>query len=241
MQVRKFELLTNRSAIVCALFMVACASLGFSANAHAATFNYGNLAGTTVDFIDVNETPAKDSDPLFNTPLFGTPNSIGDALTFNPSSFAVFVGGGGEDGVNSVLKFSLEAKNGYGIEAFLVQEQGDFTLQTKFGATPTFVSVVAPLDLTITEIDGKAVTPIAIPTQNVVFTNGGVYSLPGDAGTSNWFGDLYVDIAGYLASQSIAGVATAVEIDLDNRLHAKSQSGTTAKIQKKLLDAVGLP
>jgi hypothetical protein len=74
----------------------------------------------------------------------------------------------------------------------------------------------------------------------VVFTNGGFYSLPANAGSGSWSGSLYVDIAAYLASQNIEGMATAVLIELDNQLSAQSQSGTTAKIQKKLLDSVGL-
>lgn len=238
---RNLVQLATRRVFVRALLVAVCIAWGFSTSASAVTFNYGNLPGATVDFIGVNETPAKNSDPFFGNPLFGTPQSIGDAITFNPSSFSVYVGGGAADGVNSVLKFNLEAKDGYGIEAFRVQEQGDFTLQPKFnGATPTWASVAAPLDLTVTEIDGKAVTPIAIPTQNVAFTNGGMFSLPANAGSGNWFGSLYVDIAAYLASQSIMGVATAVEVELDNRLAVQSQSGTTAKIQKKLFDSVGL-
>ncbi|MBL9122310.1 MAG: PEP-CTERM sorting domain-containing protein [Planctomycetaceae bacterium] len=214
------------------------------------TYSYGNAAGSTVDFIGVSETPtlasAADQKAHFEAISktegpFGAPSVGGDSLLFNPATFSLTVVGVGADILDSQLSFTIAAKAGYGIDAFGIQEAGDYTFPVGGGAG-TWASVGAAVSVVVTEIDGKAVTPIFVPTENaVILPSSSFFGTGSPVPASPWSGTGYVDIAAYLASLSIMGTATQVDVTLDNTLYAgSSEAGKIAKIQKKLFDGTSI-
>lgn len=250
MQARKSAHFASLRGVLCALGL-SCI-LSSTALAVPITYTYPNASGSTVDFSNISETPTLASaldqaahftaiDPLAGP--FGAPTASGNSLSFNPSSFTLAVTGPAKitdpataDILDSQLNFTISAKAGYGIDSFAVQEAGDVFFG--FGATSkSWAAVAAAINVSVTQIDGKAVTPVWVPSANAVFIPTGSFNGAANPLSTIWTGSGVIDISGYLASQNILGTATKIDVSLDNTLYAGSGDvNKLVKIQKKLFD-----
>jgi len=210
----------------CALVSLICIP------AIAAPINYGNFAGSTVNFLNVTEDSATDP-----TPLFGAPTVAGDGMSFSPlASFTALASAGSIDLTDGKLNTTIQSINpGTGsIQNIVVNERGDYTL-AGVGTTGTSVSVSAPVFLTLDEVDGVAITPVALYSGNLAFTpSAGSYNLVSNPGNGIiWTGTLSIDVTAALLAHGIGGRATKLEYTMDNSLLALSQVNSIAKIEKK--------
>jgi len=214
---------------------LAAALVGLPGAAFGAPINYGSFTGTTVDYNNVTEdTTTGDS-----LPLFGTPFVSANSIDFNPVGFdAEASGAGGSDDTGARLTFSVEAHAGSAISNITFSEAGDTTLSGA-GTDATSTKVTANGTLTISEVDGAAITPVVRPIALTFTPSGGDYGLTSDGGGlpifhTPWTGSLAVNVGQIL---TMAGVpysfgATELSVDLVNTLEARSQSGTDALINK---------
>jgi len=204
--------------------LVALAVVALAGTAQATT-NYGDFAGTNVDFLQVRETSSF-GDP---EPLFGAPTVTGDQLLFFPADFtATTSGAGGLDQTGAQLQLEFVAQNGTTLDLFEIEEFGDnLLLGAGTGATGTFISLSG--FITVTETLSGPISPTVIGFTGV-YAPSQSFSLPGDFGTSLWSASATVDIA------SIVPDATRATLSLDNDLTAFSEAGTSAKTQKKVVD-----
>lgn len=210
--------------------------------------NYGDFNGTTVMYLQVTES---NTDVI---PFFGAPAIVGDTLDFDPVNFKVqssgVQGGQGKDGQ---LNFTIMDNDGVGgIPNVIINESGDFTLNG-FGPQLAQASVGTSVNFSVTHVNGvmlgapctqNGVRMVFMPTGtgnngNPVGPQGGEYQLPGDAGTATpWSGMLNYDVAALLASCGVQGLATKIEVSLDNTLTANSANGGFAFIAKKDFNGV---
>ena len=118
-------------------------------------------------------------------------------------------------------------------------EGGDYSL-TGLGAAQATASVFAPVQWTITHVDGNLLASPLSGSDMLSFTpDQGVVSLPGDTGTGVfWDGELDVNVAGFAAASGITGNVTRVEFSIENQLTATASDGGSAGIFKK--DFAGL-
>jgi hypothetical protein len=97
-----------------------------------------------------------------------------------------------------------------------------------------FVTVLevnnAPVAPVVISFGPPAPNPVDDPDVLVTFTPGSTTGLPGDEGTTIWSAGFSMDIASVVAN------VTKVALSLDNDLFAGSEAGTSAKIQKKVVD-----
>ena len=235
---------TRRTLIRIALSVAAAISLALlAAPLRAQPINYGNHPGTDVTFNQVVEDSATDS-----TPLFGAPLVSGNGMSFTPTAAfnaKSITGIPAVDITDGKLSFTLDANNSNlgAIHTVAVTERGDYTLQGS-GTAVTHVTVGAPVDLTVTGIDGVAVTPIPLLPQNLVFTpSAGAYNLVSNSGTGvAWFGSISINVDALLAAAGgPSGRITEVQYVMDNTLFAQSESSSVAIIEKKnATDGVGI-
>jgi len=199
-----------------------------------ATTNYGDFAAGTVTYEQVTETSSF-GDP---EPLFGAPTVVGDQLQFFPATFeANAAGASGFDQTGALLQTTITTNDPLGfLDTFKLTEFGDnLLLGAGTGATGTFISLAG--FITVQDTLGGAITETFGFTGTFDPTN--FFSLPGDFGTSLWKGTVEIDIvqalidAGYTGDQT---KATQVVLSLDNDLSAFSEAGTSAKVQKKVVD-----
>lgn len=218
--------------------VLAAAVIGLAGSASALT-TYTDVNTGYWTFSGIQESSTY-GDP---EPLFAQPIAFGDDLGFLPPNFvALASGAGGFDATGSHLQLFIEGNNpGQFIETLNFTEFGDIVL-TSFppgggtSATGTFASLAG--FVTVLEVNNAPVAPIVIsfgPSGSgadvlVTFTPGATTGLPGDAGTTIWSAGFSMDIASVVAN------ATRVQLSLDNDLFAGSEAGTSAKIQKKVVD-----
>jgi hypothetical protein len=209
----------------------------------AASINYGNFSGTTVDYQMVTESSSTDPGPLF-----GAPTVSGDTLDFNPVGFsASSSNGGAADITDGQLLFMVKAKPGLGLGSIVIDERGDTSL-AGFGTDATFTSVSLNGVLNISEVGGVAINTIALPIAfSSIGPSGGTYGLTtdfggGPGGTIAWNGSALIDLtpanplvaAAYAAQNLDPKVpVTKISVNFDNTLIALSQAGTSALIAKK--------
>jgi hypothetical protein len=203
----------------------------FASTAGAQAINYNNHVGTTVTYQQVIEDSSTDS-----TPLYGSPTVTGNNMSFSPTAFAASSSGGGVDFTDGKLQTTIVANNtGTGAIHFInVTEQGDYTLSGS-GTSTTHVTIGAPVDLTVTEVNGVGVTPVPLPPQNLVFSPASAFDLASNPGTLvTWTGGISINVDALLAATPDApsGRITAVQYVMDNSMFAQSQVGTTAMIEK---------
>ena len=215
------------------LAIAAACSLG---SVQAAPIVYGDYAGSTVDFVGVQEESSTDP----GQGLFGAPNVVGDALDFDPQAFAASTSGPAADITDSNLQFMVQAKTNVGITSITFSEAGDTTLAGLSGEAQTTVGTTLFVDILEVNIGGF-VTPVSLSSGPLSMTfspqDSWLLSVDG-AGSEGWTGSIFVDLGPILAANSIVGTATKVSVSLDNTLSAASVQGTSAFIQKK--DADGL-
>lgn len=205
----------------------------------AGMFTWGDLEDPAGDimFLDVTEDNAFAA-PLFDEdPNVGSPDVIGNQISFNPQGFQSQSSGGGPNLIDSTLTTTLMAKPGKTIQNFRLSELGDYSLGGLPGGD-AIAQVGAPFFWTILEIDNVA-NPQPVQSTNMIFTtgggpNGGEYARGGDDGTGViWEGEVFIDLAAYLDSENIAGDVTKVRIRFNNTLQTASDSGSNAFIKKK--------
>jgi hypothetical protein len=215
--------------------ILAAALGGLPYAAYGAPISYGSFTGTTVDYNNVTEdTTTGDS-----LPLFGMPVVSANSIDFNPVGFdAETSGAGGSDDTGARLTFTIDAHAGSAISNINFSEAGDTTLSGA-GTDATSTKVTANGTLTVSEVDGAAITPIVQPIALTFTPSGGDYGLSSDGGGlpifhTQWTGSLAVNVAQILTTAGVPFTfgATNVSVDLVNTLEARSQSGTSALINK---------
>jgi hypothetical protein len=205
-----------RAALAC------CVVFGASAASHAASITYGNFGpnASGLTFLGVTESSA--TDPV---PLFGPPSLTLSGLDFNPTSFVSAASGGSLDITDGQLNFSIHGSNP--IQSIAITEAGDYSL-TGVGTAQTTALAGAILRITVTEINGVAVAPIALaPTNASVGFN--LVANPGIV--QPWS----LGITSNLSFQQFPGAAnvTGVDVVIDNQLNTISQAASLAFIAKK--------
>ncbi|MCA9147688.1 MAG: hypothetical protein KDA92_00245 [Planctomycetales bacterium] len=216
--------------------------VGSAISASAATINYGDFTGATVDYINVRED-ANSVDDV--PPLFGAPTVTGDSIDFDPVGFNAAAGGAsGIDITDGNLAFDIVAKPNYAINNVRFTEAGDTTL-AGFGTDATFTSATARIFVDIKEVDGAGISEINYQTSMTFSPDNGTYRLGTEGGggplfQTIWNGLIDIDVDQILTDNGISFTsgATLVSINLDNTLVASSQDGTTSFIAKKDADGV---
>jgi hypothetical protein len=227
-----------RSSRLFVAVLAAAVVLGLAGSASALT-TYTNVNTGYWTFSGIQESSTYgDAEPLFDQPL-----AFGDDLGFLPPNFVAQSAGGGFDATGSHLQLFIEGNNpGQFIETLNFTEFGDIVLASippggGTGATGTFLSLAGIV--TVFEVNNAPIAPIEISfgpagssadLEIVFYSPGDTTGLPGDAGTTLWSAGFSMDIA------SIVPNATRVHLALDNDLFAASESNTSAKIQKKVVD-----
>jgi hypothetical protein len=211
------------------------------------TQNYGNFMGTTVTFVNVTESN-DDSNPA--APLFGPPTPSGNSLDFNPIGFDAFAtGAGGVDLTDGQLTLMIEGKTINGVKQPInnvkISEIGDTTL-IGLRTPATATSVRMPIVIDIHEVDGVPINNISLsefsnPALIAAFSPSNGNYFGGGPGPLNvqWMGMLFADINDALNKNGHGGFlrgATKISINLDNKLTATSEAGTSAQIAKKDFD-----
>ena len=219
-----------------------CVCFSAVAPAVAGTFNWGDLSDGGIMYLNVEETNTQ-ANALFDmNPGSGSPDVIGDQIFFDPQNFQSQSSGGGADLIDSTLTTTLMAPTGKFIDNIQIDEFGDHSLGGLPGGA-AIAEVGAAFFWTILEIDNLA-NPQPTQTQNMLFTtgggpNGGEYDRPGDDGTAVLFdGSVFIDVAGYLAEQSIDGRATKVRLRFDNTLQTAADAVSNAFIKKKEINGI---
>jgi hypothetical protein len=207
------------------------ALLGLCATVGNAQINYGDFGPVPpgVRFNDVTESSG--TDPV---PLYGPPMVFSVGLDFDPMGFVASANGGGMDITDGQLNFTLESTNPdfVAFESINLFEAGDYSLVgTGTAATQVFAGAI--IHITVTEIDGAAITPF-----NLAPTNASVgFNLAANQGvTQPW--SLGLSSGSISAQLAAAGFsfdlgATELEVVIDNQLIALSEEESLAFIAKK--------
>jgi hypothetical protein len=223
---------------------------------------YGDFMGNTVSYLMVTEeaNSANDMAPLFGPPTVlqnpypalpctvATCTLPGDTLDFNPVGFSANSMGGTPDITDGQLTFMVIAKPGQAIKNIQIKEFGDTTLA---GVVPvnsmlTSTAVRMPTFIDIVEVDGVGINPIklnatSVPAIVAMFTPSdgdfflGIDGNGGPTFTTQWTGELFVDLQAVLVNRGISferGI-TKISVSLDNTLIATSEANTQAVIAKK--------
>jgi len=198
----------------------------------AAPITYGTVTADSVVYEQLFEDSSTDP----SVALYGAPTVSGDALTFNPPSFAAVASSvGAMDMTDGTLAGYVSAINGSRIETMVFQERGDFSL-VGVGGAGTFVQNGATFYVDIIQIEGTDLTvPIEV-TQTMVFDSGPAWNLVSNSGLVQPFsGIVSIDINQAIIDAGFSGQATKVKFSLDNSLFAMSDGGY-AYIKKKDID-----
>jgi hypothetical protein len=193
-----------------------------------ATTTYPDYFGSDVDFTGIQETTTTDPEPdcCFNAPV-----GIGNQLLFFPTQFSASAAGmGGFDQTSSQLQLMFASNDPlFYLEQMNITEFGDADLTgTGTAATYTFAGLSG--FVTVTEDkDGPLAMPVVIPFTGI-FDPSDTLALPGDSGTTIWSATAAIDIAAYVP------FATKAFLSYDNNLYAFSEDGTSAMIQKKVVN-----
>jgi hypothetical protein len=201
-----------------------------------APINYGSHSGALVDYINVTE----DSTTGDSVPLFGPPLVSGNSIDFNPVGFdAAASGAGGNDSTGARLTFAVLSHPGHAVTQLHLSEAGDTTLAGS-GTDLTSSRVTANGTITISHVDGSAITPIVRPIALSFTPSGGDYGLVSDAGGlpvfhTSWSSSSSINVAQILTSEGVPFTlgATVISLDLTNTLTATSEAGTIALINKQ--------
>lgn len=216
---------------VCIL-LAALASTGY-----ATPVDYGTFIGRTVIFQDVTDGSLAHLTPLFGAPI--TPIS-GDSLWFAPSSFGASAGQGKTQTTAGTLSMLIAAMPGHDIDSITITEQGDYTLAGAKKSAGTYVSVVGTVVLTVLNVDGQPISPMAVTMSLVYAPSSGDFNLRDDAKNGPWAGSTSIDVDRILAEANIHGEVTLLSLSLENILTAVSETGTSVLIKKKGVGNTGL-
>jgi hypothetical protein len=222
----------------------------------AAPINYGDFVGSTVTYRMVTEDSGTDTVP---PGMYGMPSVGGNTLNFNPVGFDSETSGPNADITDGQLLFMVESNNKetQAILNIKINEIGDTTLagNVPLGSLGTSSSIRMAAVVEIVEVDGVAITPITLsgmsasplpvlmPVYTLLPSNSptdgtwqlGVDGNGGPSFTSQWNGELFVDVQDALnkSGMSYTRGATRVTVNLNNVLAATSETGTSASVGKK--------
>lgn len=200
-------------------FVFLCAVCIQSANAAtcitATCVNYGDFLGTNVDYFGVVEDSTTDT-----VPLFGAPTLSGDSLLFFPSNYTSTANSGATDQTSSTLTMNIVAKGGTELTVITIQEFGDYSL-SGVGTSATSASIDGALFVT----DLSGVT--GVHTDSLVVNPASPYVLPSDS-SGIFSATTTLDLTGL-------GITEAF-LTFNNNLATTSEAGTTALIQKKVVN-----
>jgi hypothetical protein len=215
--------------LILSAFLFPLSLLLLSTNA-LATVNHGDFVGTSVDFLQVSETTiTPDPEPLWGAPSLG---GSGDQLTFTPTVFTSACNvAGTSDLTASTLTTTITAQPGGHIDNVTLVEAGDAILTSfpPFGTVGTNGSTALSGSVTVLETTSGPIAPVVIPF-NGTFTPSASFALPTNFGTSNWTGNISVDVSG------VVPLATVAVLELTNTLETNCAAGTgsrSATVQKK--------
>jgi hypothetical protein len=216
-----------RVVAVCAIGLTVALFTPLTAKSDIIT--YGDFSGADAVFRAVTESAAE---PLASGG-FGAPVVSANTLVFTPNAFAAASAGGTPDIIDRQLTMTIAAVANQVIQKVTFSEAGDYTLVGP-GSTITRAHVATPGYLTITKVNGLAITPIEIAGSGTFSPAGGLYPLSGSGVTGvQWSGDLQFDLTAALRAKGINGFATEATLSLDNTLVAQSEATTIAHIAKK--------
>jgi hypothetical protein len=188
---------------------------------------YPDYAGPGVTFTLMQEASSS-GDP---EPLFDAPTGVGDQLLFFPPAFtATAAGAGGFDHTGSQFQARVTSNNALSVITTVnITEFGDAQIFGAGGtaATGTFAALAG--FITVLEDINGPIAPVVIPFTGT-FAPGSNLDFVNDFGVTIWSGTASVNVAAYVAN------ATVVQISLDNDLYAFSEAGTSAKLQKKVVN-----
>lgn len=203
----------------------------------SAAINYGNFDGNTVMYSAVTEDSSTDTPPLF-----GAPTISNDSLVFNPASFGSASSGAGDNDItDGTLTTTVMAHPGHGIGEVVLNEKGDVTLIGS-GGIGTFAAVTATLYATVLDVDGVGITPFTVSATATFSPSNGDFDLFNDGVLIGliWSGNLTMDVGAEVAGHGYTGVATRLNLAMDNILVTTSEDGTSATIKKKELDGTSV-
>jgi hypothetical protein len=215
---------------ICAVMAVLMTSLA----ARAATISYGNgpVIAPGVQFVNIQESSSTDAVPLFGAPASYFPVGI----DFNPVSFGASGTAGAGDFTDGQLNFGANGTFTPSVKVAISQlsvaESGDFTLFGT-GTNATQVAAGASIHVTVTEIDGVALTlPIVLTPVNASVA----FNLLGSPGILQpWSLGATLNIAAQLTSMAVPYTygATKIDVVIDDNLLALSEANSGAFIAKK--------
>jgi hypothetical protein len=176
--------------------LLAVAALAFAAGpASALGFSYGNVAGNTVDFLNVAET-VSGADPLFEAPI-----GAGDGLFFFPTQFAA--DSSAQPFASSTLTMNIQAHTGLFLQTVTIEAVGDYSIVGAGAA-----SIAASLDVTdVTPGTNGIFNTVAVVTPSSPFT----------LGSGQYSGVATIDLTGLGISE--------ITISYANTLQASAQGG----------------
>jgi hypothetical protein len=217
---------TRSLSCVCAIAFLLARS------ADAALINYGSftLPAAGISSNNVAESSATDA-----VPLFGPPAPFVVGLDFDPAGFVASATGGASDITDGQLNFTVAGVSSptgsVAVNSITLFEAGDYSM-TGAGTPATQVLAGVITRVTVTEVDGVAVSPFSLfPVSASVGFN--LVANPGIV--QPWSLGTTINIASQLPGFGFgpgAG-ATRVEVVIDNNLLALSQTGSIAHIAKK--------
>jgi len=197
-----------------------------SASGASALTSYPNYTGPNIAYTLMQEASSSgDPEPLWDAPI-----GSGDQLLFFPSAFlASAAGAGGFDHTGSQFQARATANTPGGIITTVnLTEFGDAQL---FGAgtaaTGTFAALAGFVTV-LADINGP-IAPVVIPFVGT-FAPTDNLNLIANFGVTIWSASISVDVAAYVTN------ATEIQLSIDNDLYAFSEAGTTASIQKKVVN-----
>jgi hypothetical protein len=203
------------------------------ASAAVITTNYGDFVASTVTYQAVTEASGSGNP-------FGTPTYVGDdTIQFLPTNFIANPDLPAlSEIVDSQIRFTIVAKSNQHIPVLNLSETGAVTLlgDVSSGGYAT-AGVGMAIFYHIRAIDGVAINGPS-GSLNMIFTpSGGIYNLANGAlDNQQWSGQLTIDFDAILASKSLAGHATTVEVTFDNTLSAANYNGAFALIEKQFVE-----
>jgi hypothetical protein len=199
----------------------------WSGSAFAGSIDYGTFPGADVSYGNVTENY-----PTAIGPLYGSPTVSADAISFACPQFSISAAAGGSTTTTGDVNTLVSANAGHALSGIWFTEAGDYTLVGS-GTSATYVSISAPVSVTIDQVNGSPITPITV-TSLVTFTPDSPFTLTADGGAGIQFsGTDGINLNDILASNSISGQATQVYWDLENTLYATSEADTVALIAVK--------
>jgi hypothetical protein len=156
-------------------------------------------------------------------------------VDLDPTSFSSSATNGTADSTGGQLNFAVKGTTNslqtVGIDSISISDAGDYTL-SGIGTSATKAQAGAIMRVTVTEVDGVAITPV-----NLIPVNSSVsFNLAANSGiVQPWSLGLSMNIDAQLTNLNIPFTvgATKLEVVIDNDLSTLSESSSLAFIAKK--------